>query len=116
MAGDEGQQFQGCAARVFFAAFPLADEAGGDVQVAGEDGLAGAFALAQGADAAVNYRTAKVTEKVDLVLDPVGAGATPYRNAALTDLMKTGAPTIVRGNGKRKLAVFEDPNCGYCKR
>jgi thiol:disulfide interchange protein DsbC len=24
--------------------------------------------------------------------------------------------TIVRGNGKRKLAVFEDPNCGYCTR
>ncbi len=24
--------------------------------------------------------------------------------------------TVVRGNGKRKLAVFEDPNCGYCKR
>ena len=24
--------------------------------------------------------------------------------------------TIVRGNGKRRLAVFEDPNCGYCKR
>jgi thiol:disulfide interchange protein DsbC len=24
--------------------------------------------------------------------------------------------TIVRGDGKRKLAVFEDPNCGYCKR
>jgi len=23
--------------------------------------------------------------------------------------------TIVRGNGKRKLAVFEDPNCPYCK-
>jgi thiol:disulfide interchange protein DsbC len=23
--------------------------------------------------------------------------------------------TIVRGTGKRKLAVFEDPNCGYCK-
>ncbi|MFI0545362.1 MAG: DsbC family protein [Brachymonas sp.] len=26
------------------------------------------------------------------------------------------ALTIVRGNGKRKMAVFEDPNCGYCKR
>ncbi len=26
------------------------------------------------------------------------------------------AITIVRGNGKRKVAVFEDPNCGYCKR
>lgn len=24
--------------------------------------------------------------------------------------------TVVRGNGSRKLAVFEDPNCGYCKR
>jgi thiol:disulfide interchange protein DsbC len=24
--------------------------------------------------------------------------------------------TVVRGNGKRKLALFEDPNCGYCKR
>lgn len=24
--------------------------------------------------------------------------------------------TIVRGNGKRRMAVFEDPNCGYCKR
>jgi thiol:disulfide interchange protein DsbC len=24
--------------------------------------------------------------------------------------------TIVHGNGQRKLAVFEDPNCGYCKR
>lgn len=24
--------------------------------------------------------------------------------------------TIVRGNGKRQLAVFEDPNCGYCRR
>ena len=26
------------------------------------------------------------------------------------------AITIVRGNGERKMAVFEDPNCGYCKR
>ena len=24
--------------------------------------------------------------------------------------------TIVRGNGKRKMAVFQDPNCGFCKR
>ena len=23
---------------------------------------------------------------------------------------------IVRGNGKRQLVIFEDPNCGYCKR
>jgi len=24
--------------------------------------------------------------------------------------------SIVRGTGKRKIAVFEDPNCGYCKK
>jgi thiol:disulfide interchange protein DsbC len=24
--------------------------------------------------------------------------------------------TIVRGDGKRRIAIFEDPNCGYCKR
>jgi thiol:disulfide interchange protein DsbC len=23
---------------------------------------------------------------------------------------------LVRGNGSRKMAIFEDPNCGYCKR
>jgi thiol:disulfide interchange protein DsbC len=35
---------------------------------------------------------------------------------AFDDLPLKDAFTIVRGNGKRKLAVFEDPNCGYCKR
>jgi len=32
------------------------------------------------------------------------------------DLPFKDAFTMVRGNGKRKMAVFEDPNCGYCKR
>ena len=35
---------------------------------------------------------------------------------AFADLPLKDAFTIVRGNGKRKIAVFEDPNCGYCKR
>jgi len=26
------------------------------------------------------------------------------------------AITWVKGNGERKIAIFEDPNCGYCKR
>ncbi|MDO5623354.1 MAG: DsbC family protein [Pseudomonadota bacterium] len=32
------------------------------------------------------------------------------------DLNLKNAVVMVRGNGKRKMAVFEDPNCGYCKR
>ncbi len=35
---------------------------------------------------------------------------------AFSALPVKDAFTIVRGNGKRKIAVFEDPNCGYCKR
>jgi thiol:disulfide interchange protein DsbC len=33
-----------------------------------------------------------------------------------SDLPLADAFTVVHGNGSRKLAVFEDPNCGYCKR
>ena len=32
------------------------------------------------------------------------------------DLPLNDAMVVVRGNGQRKLVVFEDPNCGYCKR
>ncbi len=46
---------------------------------------------------------------------------TEERIAKLTEIDFDALPikdafTIVRGNGKRKVAVFEDPNCGYCKR
>ena len=32
------------------------------------------------------------------------------------DLPLDSAVKMVKGNGKRVIAVFEDPNCGYCKR
>jgi thiol:disulfide interchange protein DsbC len=32
------------------------------------------------------------------------------------DLPLDSAIKIVRGNGARKVAIFEDPNCGYCKK
>ena len=32
------------------------------------------------------------------------------------DLPFSQAFKVVRGNGRRQLAIFEDPNCGYCKR
>ena len=35
---------------------------------------------------------------------------------AFNDLPLDRAIKIVRGNGSRKVALFEDPNCGYCKR
>ena len=32
------------------------------------------------------------------------------------DLPLNNSIKLVRGDGSRKLAIFEDPNCGYCKR
>lgn len=40
-----------------------------------------------------------------IILDPVGAGATPYRNQVLTELLETAPPTIIRGNGSEILAL-----------
>ena len=50
-----------------------------------------------------------------------GKNLTELRQADLnrikwTDLSQANAIKTVRGNGSRQLAVFSDPNCGYCKR
>jgi hydroxyethylthiazole kinase len=45
------------------------------------------------------------TRGVPVVLDPVGAGATPYRNAAIGELLRSGAPSVVRGNGSEVMSV-----------
>lgn len=42
---------------------------------------------------------------IPVVLDPVGAGATPYRNRALGELLQSGAPSVVRGNGSEIMSV-----------
>ncbi len=57
----------------------------------------------------------------DLIDTQLKRNLTEERIAKLTALAYADLPlkdafTIVRGNGKRKIAVFEDPNCGYCKR
>ena len=47
-----------------------------------------------------------LTEDRIAKLSAVDFSALPFKDAFIT----------VRGNGKRKLVVFADPNCGYCKR
>ncbi|WP_079418807.1 hydroxyethylthiazole kinase [Thiomonas intermedia] len=42
---------------------------------------------------------------IPVVLDPVGAGATPYRNQAVAELLAAGNPTVLRGNGSEVLSV-----------
>lgn len=42
---------------------------------------------------------------IPTVLDPVGAGATPYRNASIELLLNTAAPSVIRGNGSEIMSV-----------
>ncbi|WP_114970320.1 hydroxyethylthiazole kinase [Rhodoferax ferrireducens] len=42
---------------------------------------------------------------IPVVLDPVGAGATPYRNKSIELLLNTALPTVVRGNGSEIMSV-----------
>ena len=64
----------------------------------------GAYII-QGEMMDVNQKRNLTAERMDK-LNAIDFNALPLKDAF----------TIVRGNGKRKLAVFEDPNCGYCKR
>ena len=61
--------------------------------------------LIQGTMIDTKTRKDVTQERIDK-LTAVKFDALPFKDAF----------TIVRGNGKRKLVVFEDPNCGYCKR
>ena len=61
--------------------------------------------LFQGSLIDTKQRRNLTEERVDK-LTAINFEALPFKDAF----------TIVRGNGKRRLAVFQDPNCGYCKR
>ncbi|HSV57129.1 MAG TPA: hydroxyethylthiazole kinase [Magnetospirillaceae bacterium] len=49
---------------------------------------------------------------VPIVLDPVGAGATPYRDAAVARLLETAVPSIIRGNASEIRAVLGSAGSG----
>ena len=43
-----------------------------------------------------------------VVLDPVGAGATSFRNQTLRDILVAGTPTFIRGNASEIMTMAED--------
>jgi len=48
---------------------------------------------------------AAAAKGIPSVLDPVGAGATPYRNKVLAQLLATTSPTVIRGNGSEIMSM-----------
>ncbi|RYY95660.1 MAG: DsbC family protein [Comamonadaceae bacterium] len=65
----------------------------------------GNYLIVQGQILDTRQRRNLTQERVDK-LSAIDFAALPWKDSF----------TIVRGNGKRKVALFEDPNCGYCKR
>ena len=63
------------------------------------------YLIAEGRLVEVNTRTDLTAERLRKLR------AIPFNTLPLNQSF-----TIVRGNGKRKVAYFADPNCGYCKR
>lgn len=45
------------------------------------------------------------TRGIPVILDPVGAGATRYRNESIEKILTIAAPTVVRGNGSEIMSV-----------
>ena len=46
--------------------------------------------------------------KIPIILDPVGAGATPYRTAAARELLRECPPAIIRGNASEIMALLDE--------
>lgn len=49
--------------------------------------------------------TRALERRIPVVLDPVGAGATPYRNQAVEALLAAGSPTVIRGNASEVMST-----------
>lgn len=76
-------------------------------------GIAGALVLNIGtlSDEWIDamFRAAKKarSNNIPIVLDPVGAGATPYRTQTAKDLILASAPSIIRANGSEIMALCD---------
>jgi hydroxyethylthiazole kinase len=52
--------------------------------------------------------TKAVSKGIPVVIDPVGAGATPYRTRTIRELISSDQPTIIRGNASEIMALTDD--------
>ncbi len=68
------------------------------------------------ADAEAKYVFVGRIIDVETSKDVTQARIDELNRIKFTDLPLELAAKSVKGNGKRVIAVFEDPNCGYCKR
>ncbi|WP_251368164.1 DsbC family protein [Polynucleobacter sp. MG-6-Vaara-E2] len=83
--------------------------------------VSGLYEVLVGNDIFYTDANAKYLIQGEIIELASGKNITEQRQADLnrikwTDLNQANAFKTVRGNGTRQLAIFSDPNCGYCKR
>lgn len=83
--------------------------------------VAGLYEVLVGNDVFYSDSTGKYLIQGEIIELATGKNITEQRKGDLNriqwaDLTPANAIKTVRGNGSRQLAVFSDPNCGYCKR
>jgi thiol:disulfide interchange protein DsbC len=83
--------------------------------------VSGLYEVLVGNDIFYTDSTGKYLIQGEIIELATGKNITEQRQSDLnrikwSDLSQANAIKTVRGNGSRQLAVFSDPNCGYCKR
>lgn len=83
--------------------------------------VAGLYEVIVGSDIFYTDASGKYLIQGEVIELATGKNITEQRQADLNrikwaDLNPANAIKTVRGNGARQLAIFSDPNCGYCKR
>ena len=83
--------------------------------------VSGLYEVLVGNDIFYTDSSAKYLIQGEIIELATGKNITEQRQTDLnrikwSDLNFSNAIKNVRGNGSRQLAVFSDPNCGYCKR
>ncbi|QWD81756.1 DsbC family protein [Polynucleobacter sp. MWH-S4W17] len=83
--------------------------------------VSGLYEVLVGNDIFYTDTTGKYLIQGEIIELASGKNITEQRQTDLnrikwSDLTPANAIKNVRGNGSRQLAVFSDPNCGYCKR
>jgi thiol:disulfide interchange protein DsbC len=83
--------------------------------------ISGIYEVLVGNDVFYTDANSKYLIQGEIIEIATGKNITEQKQADLnrikwTELNPSNALKVVRGNGSRQLAIFSDPNCGYCKR
>jgi len=83
--------------------------------------IAGIYEVQVGNDVFYTDVNGKYLLQGEIIEVATGKNITEQRQSDLnrikwSDLPSANAIKVVHGNGSRQLAIFADPNCGYCKR